>query len=111
MSLSLILTTTPDEQVAADIARALIDKRQAACVKIIPKVMSVYRWQDTVETDTESQLLIKTAQEHVSSAYKTVCSLHPYEVPEWLVIEPVAGSDSYEKWVLDETLTRASRSQ
>ncbi|QPG05544.1 divalent-cation tolerance protein CutA [Salinimonas marina] len=105
MSLSLILTTTPDEDSAAQIARALIDKRQAACVKIIPKVMSVYRWQDTVESDTESQMLIKTAREHVASAYKTVCALHPYEVPEWMVIEPVSASDNYKKWILEETLT------
>ncbi|WP_218354164.1 divalent-cation tolerance protein CutA [Alteromonas lipotrueiana] len=106
MSLSMILTTTPDEHTATKIARALIDNRLAACVKIIPKVMSVYRWQDTVETGFESQLLIKTTAHKVDEAYKIVCDLHPYEVPEWISINSISASDAYEKWILEETLTR-----
>jgi periplasmic divalent cation tolerance protein len=103
MSCCIIFCTVPTESLANEIATGLIEQSLAACVKIVPDVTAVYRWDEKVVTDKECQLLIKTVQDNVEPAFKFVCSHHPYEVPEWLVLPDVQGSDDYVRWIHSQT--------
>lgn len=95
----IALCTCADRAQAQTIATALVEKRLAACVNIIDHISSVYLWQDNVETEQECQLVIKTQLSHIQTAWETVKSIHGYDVPEWLVIEQVSGSEEYLSWI------------
>ena len=76
----------------------LIDERLAACVNILPPMTSIYRWQGKVEQDREQQMIIKTARTRVADLQTRVRELHPYELPEFLVLD-ATGSEAYLAWV------------
>ena len=95
----LILTTLPAGADAAEFGRALVDARLAACVNLLAPMESVYRWQGRVEREPERQLLIKTARDRVPALWDRVRQLHPYEVPEFIVLPIVDGSAAYLKWI------------
>ncbi|MBD3585634.1 divalent-cation tolerance protein CutA [Salinimonas sp. HHU 13199] len=103
MSLCLVFTTTPDAQTAQKIASALVEKQLAACVKQFPGVTATYAWKGKVEVDNECQLLIKTARHVVDEAFACVSEIHPYDVPEWVVINDVTASEEYGSWVAEQT--------
>ena len=94
----LVLCTAPPDK-AHDLARALVEERLAACVSLVPGVRSLYRWEGTVHDDPETQLLIKTGRARLEALGDRLTTLHPYEVPELLVIEPQAGSGAYLAWL------------
>ena len=89
--------------VAERIASALVSSRKAACVNIVPGVVSVYTWKGKVEKDSELLLMIKTRQEHVAALTDLVKSLHPYEVPEVIALPIEGGSPGYLRWVQETT--------
>jgi len=95
----LILTTMPDDARSDEIARALVDERLAACINVHGPMTSTYRWKGSVECDRERQIVIKTTRDRVSALESRLRSLHPYEVPEFLVISVEGGSDGYLRWV------------
>jgi periplasmic divalent cation tolerance protein len=95
----LALTTWPADRPADAFARALVDRRLAACVNVLPLQRSTYRWQGTVEAAEEHQVLMKTTRARIGALEHAVRDLHPYEVPEWLVIDVAGGSESYLRWV------------
>jgi periplasmic divalent cation tolerance protein len=95
---SIVLTTLGADADAAAIACTLVDERLAACVNILPPMTSVYRWQGKVEQDREQQMVIKTASDRVADLHARLRQLHPYELPEFLVLE-ATGSDAYLAWV------------
>ena len=97
-TVSIVLTTLGADADAATIARTLIDERLAACVNILPPMTSVYRWQGKVEQDREQQIVIKTAQDRVRALQARLRQLHPYDLPEFLVLDATA-SDAYFAWV------------
>jgi periplasmic divalent cation tolerance protein len=97
-TVSIVLTTLGADADAATIARTLIDERLAACVNILPPMTSVYRWQGKVEQEREQQIVIKTAQDRVWALQARLRQLHPYELPEFLVLDATA-SDAYFAWV------------
>ena len=97
-SVSIVLTTLGADADAAAIARTLVDERLAACVNILPPMTSVYRWQGKVEQEREQQIVIKTAQDRVWALQARLRQLHPYELPEFLVLDATA-SDAYFAWV------------
>ena len=97
-TVSIVLTTLGADADAAAIARTLIDERLAACVNILPPMTSVYRWQGRVEQDREQQTVIKTASDRVDALQARLRQLHPYELPEFLVLD-ATGSDAYLAWV------------
>jgi len=97
-TVSIVLTTLGADADAAAIARTLIDERLAACVNILPPMASVYRWQGKVEQDREQQMVIKTAQDRVRALQARLRELHPYELPEFLVLDATA-SEAYFAWV------------
>jgi periplasmic divalent cation tolerance protein len=99
----LVLSTAPaGDDTAERIARTLVDERLAACVNIHAPIVSIYRWKGTVERDTERQLVIKTTRERVPALENRLRELHPYELPEFIVISASGGSDQYLSWVADE---------
>jgi periplasmic divalent cation tolerance protein len=98
----ILLTTLQDEERAEAIARALVTERLAACVNVLPPMISIYRWKGTVERDVERQLVVKTTRDRVAAVQSRVRELHPYELPELLVL-PAAGGAEYLDWVVSET--------
>jgi periplasmic divalent cation tolerance protein len=97
-TVSIVLTTLGADADAAAIARTLIDERLAACVNILPPMTSVYRWQGKVEQDREQQMVIKTGSDRVADLQVRLRQLHPYELPEFLVLD-ATGSEAYLAWV------------
>jgi periplasmic divalent cation tolerance protein len=99
----LALTTVPDEAKGRDIARALVEKRLAACVTVTAAAKSVYRWKGDVCEDAERVLLIKTRAELFPALEEALRSLHPYEVPELIALPVERGSTAYLDWLRAET--------
>jgi periplasmic divalent cation tolerance protein len=95
----IVLTTVPEDLDAAALARTLVEERLAACVNILPPMTSVYRWEGRVEEAAEQQLVIKTTSGAVSALQERLADLHPYDVPELLVLPVTGGSDSYLSWL------------
>jgi len=95
----LVLSTAGSEQEAGTIADALLERRQAACVNILPKIASVYRWQGKIERAEEWILLIKTTRDALEQARQTIQELHSYAVPECISIPIENGSTSYLEWL------------
>ena len=100
--LILILTTMPDDDRAAGLARTLVEERLAACVNVHAPMTSTYRWQDALESASERQVVIKTTRGRRTELEARLRALHPYELPELVVIEAF-GSEAYAKWVRDAT--------
>lgn len=103
MAVRLVLSTCPDEKVSAEIARALVGRRLAACVTRLPGAVSVYRWRGAVEEAEEVQLLIKTTAGRVPALIRSLAELHPYEEPEILVFAAAGGAPGYLAWIAAET--------
>lgn len=99
----LILTTMPADERAEALAEALVNERLAACVNIGAPMTSIYRWQGKVEREREQQLVIKTSVEQMERVQARVRELHPYELPELVVLPVTGGSDDYRRWVRTET--------
>jgi len=95
----LVLTTAGSRDEAQRIARALVDRRLAACVNIVPKIESIYRWKEKVEQADEWMLLIKTTTAAFEHVRDTIKELHSYELPECICIEIEDGSAEYLKWI------------
>jgi periplasmic divalent cation tolerance protein len=98
-----IIATTPNRELALEIARDLVAKRLAACVQVGGPITSTYRWQGKVETAEEWVCIGKCRLEHFASIEAAIRQLHPYEVPEIVAVPITAGSEQYLKWIADET--------
>ena len=98
----LVLTTLPASADAEAFAARLVDERLAACVNILPPMESVYRWTDRIEREAERQLVIKTTREQVAALEHRLRTLHPYELPEFLVVAAEGGAAAYLEWVAAE---------
>ena len=94
----LVLTTWPNGDADA-FARRLVHDQLAACVNVLAPMMSIYRWQGNVEETTERQVLIKTTRACLGALRARVDELHPYDVPEFLVLPIVDGGDTYLNWI------------
>ena len=97
----IVLTTLGADADADALARTLVDERLAACVNVLPLMTSHYRWKDAVEQAGERQLIIKTTAGRVDALRARLIQLHPYEVPEFLVIDVAGGSKGYLQWLRD----------
>lgn len=102
-AVSIVLTTLGADADAAALARTLVEEHLAACVNVLPVMTSLYRWQGKVEQDREQQLVIKTASNRVAALEARLRQLHPYELPEFLVLHAAGGSDAYLAWVAEST--------
>lgn len=103
MSAVVVHCSCPDAEVAARIARVLVDERLAACVQIVPGLVSVYRWQGEVREDGECLLLVKTSRERWPALAARVRELHSYETPELLAFDAADGSADYLAWLAAQT--------
>jgi periplasmic divalent cation tolerance protein len=97
--LVIVVTTLPATHDAAAFARTLVDERLAACVNVLPPMVSCYRWQGRVHEEAELQLIVKTTRSRVGSLQHRVSALHPCDVPEFLVLPVVEASKAYGAWL------------
>lgn len=100
---SLVYTTVPSMEAAETLARALVEARLAACVNMIPGVVSVYAWQGATNVEPEVIVLIKTRRERVSHVMAAIRSAHPYDTPALVGYDIAAGSVSYLDWLMAQT--------
>ncbi len=100
----IMLTTAGSQEEAGKIAYALVERRLAACVNIVPQIESVYRWQGKVETAQEWLLLIKTKAPLYERVRDAVKELHSYDLPECIMLEVTAGSQEYLAWIAENTI-------
>ena len=101
----LVLSTVGSAADGERIARALVERRLAACVNLLPGVLSVYRWQGEVRQEQEWLLLVKTREQALPSLRAALVSLHPYELPELVALPISAGHEPYLRWI-DDSLER-----
>ena len=99
----LVLTTMPDDDRAETLARTLVDEHLAACVNVHAPMTSTYRWKGQIEREPERQLVIKTVRARLPEVEARIRALHPYELPELLVVDVHQGSAAYLVWVATET--------
>src|SRR5574343_1407257 len=104
MDIRLVITNCPDEESANRIALALVEEKLAACVNILPRVQSIYRWQGAVDSATEVPLLIKTTAASYPALEAAIRERHPYAIPELMGLPVAAGLPAYLNWVAAETL-------
>lgn len=95
----VVLCTCPSNELANVIAKALIKKKLAACVNILPKMQSVYCWEGEITIDDEYQLVIKSHEALFSEIEMLIKNLHEYEVPELIAVPIVNGSNEYLDWL------------
>ena len=95
----LILSTFADEASASAAVRALLEERLIACGNMIPGVRSVYRWKGVIEASSEVQVLLKTDHDHAARCIERLGELHPYEVPEILILGVEESSAPYATWI------------
>lgn len=99
----LVLTNLPDRESAEKLARALVERRVAACVNILGEARSVYRWKGEIETATEVPVLIKTPADRYGDLETAIRTQHPYELPEIIAVPLTRGLPAYLDWVRAET--------
>jgi periplasmic divalent cation tolerance protein len=99
----LVLSNCGSADEASRIARTLVEARLAACVNIVPGVLSLYRWQDAIEQAAEWTLLIKTTRAHFPALCAELRRAHSYEVPEIIALPIIDGDGAYLDWIDRET--------
>src|SRR3954454_18518695 len=99
----IVLTTVTADFDARPLARELVEQRLAACVDIVPGVISFYRWKESITEDGEQILVIKTVDDNLHDLREALFARHPYEVPEFVVLPIGSMSDGYGAWLLEST--------
>jgi periplasmic divalent cation tolerance protein len=95
----VVLSTFPDADKAAQVARVLVEERLAACVNLVASVRSIYRWQGAVQDDAESLAIIKTTRERYPALAARLAELHPYDVAEIIALPLADGHPPYLAWL------------
>jgi len=96
-----VVTVVDDHDVATDLARIAVHGRLAACVQVDGPIESTYRWEGTVQTDTEWRVVAKTVLGRSGDLVSTWSAEHPYDTPEILVVPVIGGGPGYLRWVAD----------
>jgi periplasmic divalent cation tolerance protein len=103
----VVFSTFPDPETARRIAGEAVEHRYAACANILPCVQSIYRWHEIVERADETLVIYKTSATRYPDLEAFLLRSHPYEVAEIIALPLSAGSASYIRWVLDNSLPQA----
>ncbi len=98
-----IYTTFPTESDARKIGGELVEEKLAACVNIFPGMVSIYRWQDSIETGNETAMLVKTRKDRAKEVLEALAARHPYSVPALIVFEPQHVAAPYLDWLCNQT--------
>lgn len=99
-----IYSTTSNVEDAKKIARVLVKEKLVACVNIIPKIESIYRWKNKIEEDNECVIIAKTTDKNIDKTIKKIKEVHTYEVPDIIVLPIINGLDEYLNYIKDETI-------
>jgi len=99
----IVLTTIASTADGRELASILVTERLAACVNVLAEMDSVYRWKGAVDSERERQLIIKTTAARLDQLKARLHEIHPYELPEFIIIPVVAGSDHYLNWLREST--------
>ena len=99
MSAVIVLSTFPADQDPGPLARTLVEERLAACVNVLPPMQSTYRWKGKVEHAAERQLVIKSTPGRAKALKARLLELHPYDIPEVLILPVASGSRDYLEWI------------
>jgi len=102
----IVLTTFDDLEQAKEFARHVVEEGLGACVNLVENVHSIYRWQGKIESAGEILLVIKTAANRIDALKQTISQIHPYQLPECIVLEISDGSKNYLAWLGTETKIR-----
>jgi periplasmic divalent cation tolerance protein len=97
----VVLTTAGSEEEARKIARALVERRLAACVNLVPQIGSIYHWKGRIEEAREWLLIIKTTAAVFDHLREAIVELHSYELPECLCLAVDDGSTPYLEWIAE----------
>ncbi|WP_292995514.1 divalent-cation tolerance protein CutA [Nitrosomonas sp.] len=97
------MTNFPDKKGAVALAEALIDQHLAACVNVLSPCASIYHWQGKVESADEIPVLIKTLRQHYDQVEQLIKMMHPYELPEVIMVPILNGLPAYLQWIANET--------
>jgi len=99
----IVLTTIASTADGGELASILVTERLAACVNVLAEMDSVYRWKGAVDSERERQLIIKTTASRLDQLKARLHEIHPYELPEFIIIPVVGGSDRYLNWLREST--------
>lgn len=99
--IKVCLMTCPSPEVAQNLARQLLERRLVACVNLVPQITSLYWWDGKIQQDSEVLLVAKTVAERVEELKAALPGLHPYDVPELVVLSVEDGLPAYLDWVRD----------
>jgi len=101
----VVLITASSTEEAQKLGKELVRTKLAACVNVIPEIISIFNWQDEVCEEGEVLMIVKTSGEKFSALEKTIKQEHSYDVPEIIALPIVAGSKEYLNWIQKETRT------
>ena len=99
----VVYITAPSEDAAAEIARALVEQKLAACVNIVRNIRSIYSWQGKIEDAAEVLMIVKTQKKHFDALSEKAKEMHSYDVPEIIALPILKGSDDYLEWIKAST--------
>ena len=103
VNVRIVLTTTASTKEAERIGRAVVTKKLAACVNVVPSIVSVFQWQGKVQKSREALLIIKSTKSRYAVLERTIRCMHSYEVPEILALDVKRGYRQYLEWISRET--------
>ncbi len=101
--LRLVISTAGDADSAREIGRRLVEEGLVACVNVVPGLLSIYEWKERLEEEAECLLVLKTRAGLLDELERRFHELHPYELPEFLVLTPDEVSSAYAEWILQQT--------
>ncbi|MGH9117318.1 MAG: divalent-cation tolerance protein CutA [Acidimicrobiales bacterium] len=96
--------TAADPEWLAEFTRQLVNDRLAACGNIIPRIRSIYRWEGTIEDETEALVVLHTRRSLVPKIIDRADKEHPYDTPQVIAVPVVGVNPVYRDWVLSETI-------
>lgn len=97
----VVLVTAPSREVAESLVRRVVEERVVACGNILPGLTSIYRWEGAIEDATEALIVFKTTADGAERLVEIMPELHPYDVPEVLVLPVESGHVPYLAWIED----------
>src|SRR3954469_15619607 len=96
---AVVLVTAPDVKTGRKLAKAALKSRLIACANLVPKIESHYWWKGKIETGAEVLLILKTMRDCLASLERLIVKEHPYDTPEFVVMELKQGNQRYLDWL------------